>query len=325
VSVDGTDAVADAILHEGYMLYPYRRSALKNQMRWTFGVLEPSAEPLHCECLVLGETSTRLSATLRWLEPLREAVEVRCLEAEPFALVEGDVQRSDRLALRLTRVNDAAHRLAVTVMNPGPHLVASAQVLLHLRAGEFVPPRDPPAHLRQAQDACTNRGLWPILLGRQGQLNRVLCSPIIVEDYPRIAPESPRNLFDGTEIDELLTLRIQTLTEAEQSEIARGDARVRELLDDVLSLEDQHLSSLHGARRGLHVGDRVRLRPRHRADIIDLALAGRLATIVAIEHDFEERTHLAVTIDDDPGQDLGKAGQPGHRFFFAPDELEPAD
>jgi hypothetical protein len=70
-------------------------------------------------------------------------------------------------------------------------------------------------------------------------------------------------------------------------------------------------------------GDRVRLRPRGRADILDLALAGRTATIEAIEQDFEGRVYLAVLVDDDPGKDLGALRQPGHRFFFLPEEVEP--
>jgi hypothetical protein len=70
-------------------------------------------------------------------------------------------------------------------------------------------------------------------------------------------------------------------------------------------------------------GDRVRLHPRGRADILDLALAGKTATIEAIEQDFEGRIYLAVTVDDDPGKDLGALRQPGHRFFFQPDEIEP--
>ena len=73
----------------------------------------------------------------------------------------------------------------------------------------------------------------------------------------------------------------------------------------------------------LRKGDRVRLWPQRTADIIDLALAGKIATIEAIEQDYDERVHLAVVIDDDPGRDLGELRQPGHRFFFSPDEVEP--
>ena len=73
----------------------------------------------------------------------------------------------------------------------------------------------------------------------------------------------------------------------------------------------------------LRKGDRVRLLPQRTADIIDLALAGKIATIEAIEQDYEERVHLAVVIDDDPGRDMGELRQPGHRFFFSPEEVEP--
>lgn len=73
----------------------------------------------------------------------------------------------------------------------------------------------------------------------------------------------------------------------------------------------------------LRAGDRVCIRPRARADILDMALEGKSATIETIEQDFEDRVYLALTIDDDPGADLGQARMIGHRFFFAPDEVEP--
>jgi hypothetical protein len=70
-------------------------------------------------------------------------------------------------------------------------------------------------------------------------------------------------------------------------------------------------------------GDQVRLRPLGRADVFDLALDGKTATIISIEQDFEDRIHLSVTVDDDPGNDFGRQGKPGHRFFFGIDEIEP--
>jgi hypothetical protein len=73
----------------------------------------------------------------------------------------------------------------------------------------------------------------------------------------------------------------------------------------------------------LKPGDHVRLRPRHSADAFDLLLAGRSATIESIEQDFEDRVYLAVTVDDDPGRELGAMRQPGHRFFYGSDEIEP--
>lgn len=70
-------------------------------------------------------------------------------------------------------------------------------------------------------------------------------------------------------------------------------------------------------------GARVRLRPRARGDILDLALAGKIAIIESIEEDYEGKIHLAVVLEDDPGRDLGMLRQPGHRFFFAVEEVEP--
>ena len=85
----------------------------------------------------------------------------------------------------------------------------------------------------------------------------------------------------------------------------------------------RRLECLHIGAAEIRQGDRVRLRPRARADIMDLALAGKIATVDSIEQDYEGRAYVAVTVDDDPGRDLGALRQPGHRFFFAPDEVEP--
>ncbi|HWA96957.1 MAG TPA: hypothetical protein VG713_00630 [Pirellulales bacterium] len=92
--------------------------------------------------------------------------------------------------------------------------------------------------------------------------------------------------------------------------------------------EFERRAGLASVRRGdvdLKPGDRVRLRPRGQADAFDIILAGHTATIESIERDFENRIHLAVTIDEDPGRDLGLAHKPGHRFFFDPEDVEPLD
>ena len=73
----------------------------------------------------------------------------------------------------------------------------------------------------------------------------------------------------------------------------------------------------------LRVGDRVRICPKKQADIMDMALAGKLAVIEAIEQDFEDRVQLAVVLDEDPGREFGMMRQPGHRFFFSTEEVEP--
>ncbi len=85
----------------------------------------------------------------------------------------------------------------------------------------------------------------------------------------------------------------------------------------------RRLECIHVGPAEVRAGDRVRLRPGGRADVMDLALAGKTATVDTIEEDFEGRVYLAVTVDDDPGRDLGALRQPGHRFFFRPEEVEP--
>lgn len=89
--------------------------------------------------------------------------------------------------------------------------------------------------------------------------------------------------------------------------------------------ERRHLECVQFGPHEIHAGDRVRLSPRRRADIMDVALAGKTATIESIEQDFENRIYLAVVVDDDPGADFGSQRQPGHRFFFGPDEIEPLE
>jgi hypothetical protein len=121
----------------------------------------------------------------------------------------------------------------------------------------------------------------------------------------------------------MLALRIQTLTDAEKRQMAALDPRTRDLLDRVEGLSDAGLARLHGAVRSPRPGDRVRLRPSGRADAFDLLLTGKAATVASVETDFEGRSYVTVTVDDDPGRDLGVTGMPGHRFFFRPDEVEP--
>jgi hypothetical protein len=91
-----------------------------------------------------------------------------------------------------------------------------------------------------------------------------------------------------------------------------------QLLEERSELADVSVGGIE-----LKTGDRVRLRPRAGGDIFDLALAGQVAIIESIEQDYESNIHLAVVLEDDPGRDLGMMRQPGHRFFFSPEEVEP--
>src|SRR5262249_37241304 len=114
--------------------------------------------------------------------------------------------------------------------------LVSAHTIIQVEQGEFVSLLDPPPALRDATGTCRNIGTWPVLVGEPGQKNTVLSSPIIVYDYPGLAPESAGDLFDGTEIDELLTLRILTLSDQEKREMAQSDERDRRILERTESL-----------------------------------------------------------------------------------------
>jgi hydrogenase maturation protease len=94
-------------------------------------------------------------------------------------------------------------------------------------------------------------GTWPVLIGEEGQRDTILSSPIILYDYPQIAPESPGDLFDGAEIDEILSLRIMTMTDEEKQEMRQSDARARKILERTEALPDEQFMKLHGALRGL--------------------------------------------------------------------------
>ena len=125
----------------------------------------------------------------------------------------------------------------------------SAHILLGVRGGEFVSLLDPPECWREVAAACRNVGVWPVLVGAPGQTDTMLASPIILYDYPQVAPESPGDFFDGTEIDEMLTLRILTLTGEEKRAMAAVDEKARGLLTRTETLAREQLLGLHGTIR----------------------------------------------------------------------------
>jgi hypothetical protein len=129
--------------------------------------------------------------------------------------------------------------------------LVSTHSVLELRDGEFVSLIDPPEELRSFATACRNVGTWPVLIGDEGRRDTMLSSPIILYDYPTVAPESPGNLFDAAEIDEILSLRILTMTENEKTEARESDDRAREILERTENLPEEHWMKLHGALRGL--------------------------------------------------------------------------
>ena len=226
---------------------------------------------------------------------------------------------------------------------------ASTHTILESERGEFLSLMDPPEAYAEAASSCANIGTWPVLAGdrEKGETGTMLSSPIILYDYPEIAPESPGELFDGTEIDEILSLRVLTMTDQEKWEMSQTDEHAREILHRTEALSEEDFWRMHGTTRGkefssedffnpntrlqtvsvkgthLRVGHRVRIRPKGRADVMDLALAGKIALIESIEQDAENRIYLALVLEEDPGKDLGMLRQPGHRFFYGANEVEP--
>jgi hypothetical protein len=329
--------VADAVLYEGYLLYPYRASAAKNQARWQFGVLMPRLWSEHgpdepwatrTECLLEPEEATTVRVLVRFLHVQAKTVEVVDVEAGTFheadtlpvdgselvpwdeaaeqeaaveaplaRLLEGELvtpferpggrrvepvhSAAGRLAGRTVRrrwpvlgsVKLSAERLegpyglvrlrlvlenASAWNEPGAdrsvalrHSLVAAHSLIGIDQGVFLSLLDPPEWAKPAAEACQNLHTWPVLIGDEGRRDAMLSSPIILYDHPTIAPESPGDLFDATEIDEILTLRTMALTEDEKREARATDERAAAIIDRVDSMPPELLERLHGAVRYL--------------------------------------------------------------------------
>src|SRR6202011_1185794 len=130
--------------------------------------------------------------------------------------------------------------------------LVSAHVLLGVVDGQFVSLLEPPESLKDIAASCQNVGTWPVLVGAEGEKDTMLSSPVILYDYPQIAPESSGDLFDGTEIDEILALRILTMTDDEKRGMSQSDERPRQMLERTETMPVEHLMKLHGVLRGLH-------------------------------------------------------------------------
>jgi hypothetical protein len=186
------------------------------------------------------------------------------VEQEPLPAGAGALRRSwqelrGALIAHAREVADHVWRLTVNVANATPfeggrqaalrQTFCSTHTILHAAGGEFVSLADPPAELAELAGQCENVGTWPVPVGEPGDRSTILSSPIILEDYPRIAPESPGDLFDGGEIDQLLTLSIMAMTDDEKAEMAASDPRAREILERTEALTPEQLMALHGAVR----------------------------------------------------------------------------
>jgi hypothetical protein len=192
----------------------------------------------------------------RWREPIAAADgTIPGVLAREQQAIAGEVEASAAV------VGERLFRLTVGVRNLAPlespagrddalmRSLVSTHLLLGVRGGEFVSLLDPPDDCREAAAACRNVGVWPVLVGEEERADTMLASPIILYDRPQVAPESPGDLFDGTEIDEILSLRILTLTDDEKRLAAAVDDRARALLARTEALGAEGLSGLHGTFR----------------------------------------------------------------------------
>lgn len=436
-------AVADAVLYEGYLLYPYRHTSRKNRFRWQFGVLVPEDFALvdssensssFCEFIVRGAPETELAGCLRFLRiekrtenisldsaaapsEWEEGISVELLEkaatlssiarspqesrfslpfeaavfperqevdppAETFVQEPRGIEISLRTTAQLVSENHELWRVGVSVFNrtSTPILPASrseamlssavgSHLILALTGGKFISSLDPPSYASDAVRDCRSRGLYAVLMGNDGEDDVLLCAPIVLYDRPTVAAASKGDFFDATEIDEMLTLRVLTLTEEEKAEARRADPRAARILEMCESMVPEDILSLHGEMREVATDSRegfptpswtdapqqdvpwwtpeadegvnpfgdsttvgghevgsgsiVRLRPSPGRDAQDLFLAGRVATVAGVFRDVDGGVHLAVTVNDDPGNDLYISQ--GRYLFFAPEEIEPLE
>ncbi|MCU1548050.1 MAG: hypothetical protein JWO29_1001 [Arthrobacter sp.] len=441
MSLSLAKAVADAVLYEGYLLYPYRASSQKNQARWQFGILGPrgAAEAgfgeeaeMFADCLLSPGPDAELEVNLRFLQLQSRTVETadaagsfspvdeltvgaarwlswdEAVEQDialgPFAVaqlggpggqtavlpveVPAGVEVEDlrdaagQSAGRLVRRRQALHgevrldaapasgglvRLRVSVANvatataaaePGDRQDAvtrsfiGTHVILALRDGDFQSLLDPPDSTQDAVASCSQHRCWPVLGGPEGQTDVLLVSPIILYDHPSVAPESSVALYDSTEIDEILTLRVLTLTEEEKLEARATDARAAAIIDRCEAMSPEELQRLHGALRNPYLdrpwwdpeaeasvrpeldsvlihgipvarGSRVRVHPNRRADAQDLFFAGQTGRVTNVHFDVDGSTHVGLVLDQDPAADLHEGY--GRSFYYAPEELEPLE
>jgi hypothetical protein len=227
----------------------------------------------------------------------------------------------------------------------------STHVVVEAERGRFVSPLERDGAAGAAVEACRSVNTFPVLASVAD--DTILAATIVLPDHPRIAPESLGNLFDNTEIEEALLLHVQALSESERAEIAEQDPAVREMIERAAAARPGQVLSLHGLMKPsaeiagpavpeftepepghpnpgepelelagvtFRKGAKVVLRPGTDRDVYDRMLDGRTATIERLYLDYEDGAHIAVTIDDDPAQELFR--ETGRYLFFKAGEVE---
>ena len=361
MNLELVENIANAVLYEGYMLYPYRASSVKNRQRFNWGALAPESYSraqngtevcsMQTECLLQSTEETTLDIKVRflhlvsrvigkletplidlptnvepnfelvqtlevngqlfqtWQEAIEREVDVSISTTNPPAAADGSnktfsfpanrkieplrnennkivgvIVRTGQeifgtIQIRIAKLSEPSavadgflkdqrlnlFKITVRICNKTPfenaeeksrddallHSLVSTHTILTAKNGEFVSLLEPPDDLREAVAACRNTGTYPVLAGTEGERDCMLSSPIILYDYPQIAAESAGELFDGAEIDEILTLRIMTMTDEEKHEMRGIDDRVRKILERTETMSEEQLLKMHGAMRGL--------------------------------------------------------------------------
>jgi hypothetical protein len=319
MNLDPVRKIADAVLYEGYILYPYRASAQKNQSRWQFGVVmapgyaaaeESETSFTRAECVLEhgGQPAVRVllrflqvqrrtsggesSAAEIWDEAAEREIEAVADAAALFGdgvtrefTVEGGEDREEDVVRRREPLAGAVTVRAAEVPGPWralklqvrvenrtdlgsvprrredalPTSLVAAHAIITAEGGKFLSMTDPPEWAAPAVAGCRNEGGWPVLADPDNRV--MLSSPIILYDHPELAAESPGELYDGTEIDEILTLRTMALSDDEKAEARATDPRAAALLDRVDSMDPQVLARLHGTLRSPRPGPAAAAEP----------------------------------------------------------------
>ena len=268
------EKIADAILYEGYNLYPYRKDALKNQKRFNFGIVSAEKETFqNLECLILSENSdAEISFKIRFLQiensqdwqsviprecsnsvNLREILDVRKSFDFSFSADESFLELNGKIEVFATKLDENLYKLKLILQNLTQcenaesnvsNLISTHQIL-NVKNAKFLSLLETPEEFQKFSQTLENKNVFPVLVGDKSKQNSIFASPIILYDFPKVSENSFAEMFDGTEIDELLVLSILALTDEEKREIRRTDEKAAKVLDKIENMNKEDLLKLH--------------------------------------------------------------------------------
>lgn len=268
------EKIADAILYEGYNLYPYRKDALKNQKRFNFGIVSSEKETFqHLECLILSENSdAEISFKIRFLQiensqdwqsviprecsnsvNLREILDFTKSFDFNFSADENFLELNGKIEISATKLGKNLYKLKLILQNltqsenaenNASNFISTHQIL-NIKNAKFLSLLETPGEFQKFTQTLENKNVFPVLVGDKSRQNSILASPIILYDFPKVSENSFAEMFDGTEIDELLVLSILALTDKEKREIRRTDEKAAKVLDKIENMNKEDLLKLH--------------------------------------------------------------------------------